>query len=190
VPISDADARSQVAGAASYSYFKSQLLTNVKSGRRSDHQVVTSVPCWADSARSPTKIKGSWFVMKPARLPIGNASAWSEGASDISTASRDCSRLEADVLATPDWLKIRKGFEAHSIYSIDMSPVGTQWGCTDAGCLARACARIIAGIKCHSGTLLHRKGSRFPANSIANPCVLFFPAGRVFQAVSQRRVRS
>jgi hypothetical protein len=60
--------------------------------------------------------------MKPARLPIGNASAWSEGASDISTASRDCSRLEADVLATPDWLKIRKGFEAHSIYSIDMSP--------------------------------------------------------------------
>jgi len=122
VPISDADARSQVSGATSYSYFKSQLLTNVKSGRRSDHQVVTSVPCWADSARSPTKIKGSWFVMKPARLPIGNASAWSEGASDISTASRDCSRLEADVLATPDWLKIRKGFEAHSIYSIDMSP--------------------------------------------------------------------
>jgi len=43
--------------------------------------------------------------------------------------------------ATPDWLKIRKGFEAHSIYSIDMSPVGTQWGCTDAGCLARVRAR-------------------------------------------------
>jgi hypothetical protein len=53
---------------------------------------------------------------------------------------RDCSRLEADALATPDWLKIKKGFEAHSIYSIDMSPVGTQWGCTDVGCLARACA--------------------------------------------------
>ena len=49
------------------------------------------------------------------------------------------------MLATPDWLKIRKGFEAHSIYSIDMSPVGTQWGCTDAGCLARVLRR--AGYK-------------------------------------------
>ena len=143
MPISDADARPQVAGAASYSYFKSQLLTNVKSGRRSDHQVVTSVPCWADSARSPTKIKGSWFVMKPARLPIGNASAWSEGASDISTASRDCSRLEADVLATPDWLKIRKGFEAHSIYSIDMSPPSGRNGVAPMPVASRARARAL-----------------------------------------------
>jgi hypothetical protein len=33
--------------------------------------VVASVPCWADGARSPTKIKGSWFVMKPATMVSG-----------------------------------------------------------------------------------------------------------------------
>ena len=53
-----------------------------------------------------------WAVVRSreedARAPIGIASAWSEGASDISTASRDCSPLEADALATPQWLKIKK----------------------------------------------------------------------------------
>ena len=33
--------------------------------------MVASVPCWADGARSPTKIKGSWFVMKPATMVSG-----------------------------------------------------------------------------------------------------------------------
>jgi hypothetical protein len=59
-------------------------------------------------------------------LPLPGSVDMSEGTSDISTASRDCSPLEADALATPEWLKIKKGFEAHSIYSIDMSPVETQ----------------------------------------------------------------
>ena len=65
-------------------------------------------------------------------------------------------RSRADALATPEWLKIKKGFEAHSIYSIETfaispdeivtrRPVGTQWGCTGAGCLARV--RVIGGNK-------------------------------------------
>ena len=73
--------------------------------------------------------------MKPARLPIGNASAWSEG------GIGHINRIEGLALGSRRMRsrpKIKKGFEAHSIYSIDMSPVGTQWGCTDVGCLARA----------------------------------------------------
>jgi hypothetical protein len=47
------------------------------------------------------------------------------------------------VLATPDWLKIRKGFEAHSIYSIDMSPVGTAMGLHRMPVASRARARAL-----------------------------------------------
>ena len=63
--------------------------------------MVASVPCWADGARSPTKIKGSWFVMKPATMVSGclsraklrNLEKRGDTARLRAVAARHCSRL-------------------------------------------------------------------------------------------------
>src|ERR1700720_1060515 len=51
-------------------------------------------------------------------------------------------------------------------------PVGTQWGCTDAGCLARACARVISGNKMHPPP----EGVPFSGEFDREPSRLIFPS--------------
>ena len=63
-------------------------------------------------------------------------------------------RSRADALATPEWLKIKKGFEAHSIYSIGTFAISPDEIVTRRDSmglhrcrLSRARVRVIGGNK-------------------------------------------